>query len=271
MVDKVSESRLREIVSDEISRHSLGHIIGSDKPKESGGFAKYSRHPLFMAAVGFVLTVIVGGMLEEQLEKAKREREKIAMGVAEAILLETQAQAALQTLMELANERAVRVRLLRTAIIRNAASLDDRKAEYDQVFIDWNTKLRPLLFEVRRTLVEDGQDLSAMHAYEILIDKYVNYSWTAAFPQSDHCVTYGYDLAKGNTPLQGCESPDAWSKTVKLEAQRAVKCVTALVADGVRIARSGRIRTVAELRGETSKENAETIGAGLDAACAKRV
>jgi hypothetical protein len=135
-----------------------------------------SRHPLFLALIGFALTGILGGYLTYWFNYQNQTHEFESSTRNNAI-------AAVSDMSDLVNERRERAALVISAIRRTApeSEINARKLAYDEAYIRWNAKMPGDLLRIRA-----GLGLLYRSSYERYIDGLTNFN----------ILLYGTDASK---------------------------------------------------------------------------
>ncbi len=206
--------------------------------------ARFSRHPLTLMVVGFLLTGVVGTVVSNRFSASERERERF-LQVTEA------RRAAIQDFARTLYERRGRADLLANAVRRRAgpAELRERKRAYDETYLKWERDLQANLFMIRGAL-ESDEYTSAEGDVETRLAPLLR--------QLDNCVTAAYDRqlqgGDGGAELQRCGYADALS--------RSRACAYAVTDQLFRMA----VRT-SPPGGEEAARLREAARAAIDAAC----
>lgn len=219
---------------------------------------------------GFTFTGLIGVVLDwlvDESAKAAAEREA---AIAQAHSTENRAREALFDLMTLTNERAIRTRLLRSGLIRGAASVPDRMDDYQVAFAAWNVDLDAILFRIREALADDPNQFTTKHRFETLIADHVDYKNTSAFRTADRCLTDAFDkITKEGPTATGFRCGDDWKQDVLDEARRAADCVASIVAEGLREARFNNETAVAIASGKERPEPLSNAEKSPEEVCPK--
>ncbi|MGX9357000.1 hypothetical protein ACS3SW_18080 [Roseobacteraceae bacterium S113] len=245
---------IRALVTEELMRPEVQDALMEAQLKN--GLSKlwdHLRHPLVLTIVGFLLTATVGTYLESLFSASADDRARREAQIQSALAAEARAQDSLLALTRLAQERITRANLLRSAIGRDASSLQARKAAYDKAYVAWNVELTPHLIRVREDFSDSPDGILAPHFYEEMINNRVS-SGRGGFGRSDACLTNAFDdrmrarrAGEDFKPRQ-CRG-EGWHAFSVREVQRAKNCIEAVLADGFAVARDRAKRKIAIARG----------------------
>jgi len=169
----------------------------------------FSRHPLFLALLGFVLTSILGGYLTYWFNYQNQQYGLEASTRNNAI-------EAVTDLSNIVNERRERAALVISSIRRSASEEETnaRKLAYDESYIRWNAKVPGDLLRIRA-----GLGVSYRSSYERYIDGLTNFNillygtdaykllhgqqispQPGLFSAMDDCLTRAFDIYKPAKP-----------------------------------------------------------------------
>jgi hypothetical protein len=189
------------VIADEILRDRIRKLI--DEPKSSSRWAQMTRHPLTATFIGFILSGVIGLILTNYYSEKQRERENQRSENQKKIDRELAAERehydasirAIQSFSKLIYERQTRSMMLASSFRRGASvdEVQERKKEYDKVFVDWNTNLQVNLFMLRDVVKE-----STYSQFE----DYIEFSLAPMFRRIDGCLTEAYDIRFRNKSLR---------------------------------------------------------------------
>lgn len=114
----------------------------------------WSRHPVLVVAISFLLSGVIGAAISYQFNEAAKHRENDQREFLAR-------QESVRTFSKLLYHRRVRAELLASSIIRGASETEiiSRKNGYDQAYIEWNTNIQNSLFIAREIYKEDEYSL----------------------------------------------------------------------------------------------------------------
>jgi hypothetical protein len=165
------------------------------------------RHPLFIVIVTFALSGLLGVAFSQWLSARVQEGQRIR--------LESEARKdAVQALSRDIYERRARAEMLASSFRRGAAldEIKERKRQYDDVYVRWNTNHQANLFLVREVLRSDQYSFIESVLEFTLVGK--------IFRPLDVCLTSAFDVrANGGDPAPILDQCDA-----KRLLQEALDC-----------------------------------------------
>jgi hypothetical protein len=143
------------------------------------GNEHWSRHPLTLTLVGFILTSIVGGALSQCYEKARLNTEN-------QLQLQADRKKALVSFTRLVYERRTRSAMLVSALRANRPfnEVADKKRLYDGTFVEWNTSLQANLWQIRDMVSAADYSVFENDVESLLVER---------LKAVDICVSDAYD------------------------------------------------------------------------------
>lgn len=143
----------------------------------------FLRHPLTIAAFGFVLTGVVGTFIAAYSAAITKDVEIARQRTLERKL-------AIQGFSREIYERRTRSEMLASAIRRRSADeLKERKRLYDETYVKWNSNSQTNLFIVRDTTNDSGYSFIESAVEFGLIRNFLG--------PLDYCLTSSYDAFVG--------------------------------------------------------------------------
>lgn len=204
--------RIRELIAEEIARQQLAEQLEKKEqsPKE------WLRHPIFLTALAFVFTTLLGGSYDQVLEDRKRDRILVEAKIDQAISEEHASTLLLQNFVALSYERVFHARRLRYALETGDGDLVSvHLGNYDKVYQKWSTELPQNLLMLRA--------LSGFERKRSIYETAVERTLDPAFGRMNTCLFHAYTVFKqsGAAPVprsfrnwqcQTSDTPDpAWS------------------------------------------------------------
>ncbi len=173
------------------------------KPQDSAELKRstineFLRHPLLLTVVTFALTGILGSSIAALIGQQTKD---IELARQETVARKT----AIQNLSRYIYERRVRAELLASSVRRSAPvdELRERKRNYDDSYVRWNTDNKANLFLVRDILKETEYTF-----IESVIDSRLV---SDALAPLDACITKAYDLALSSKNAEAVQALDQCS------------------------------------------------------------
>jgi len=174
-VDKVDD-----VISDVALRRRIEKLITNSKESK---WDKFSKHPITMLLLGFLLTWGVGGLLTDHIKKAQLDNEK----KLEQIKTKREASmATISKISELMYERYAAASFLASSLKRRAPleEVKKRKEIYDDAYLRWNTQVQNTQLIIR--------GLTGDNSYS-KVESYIQYGLTPHYNAVDSYLTAGYD------------------------------------------------------------------------------
>lgn len=166
--------------------------------------SSFTRHPLTIAAVSFLLTGVLGTFLSRYLNQKQQERDHFLQVTAAR-------QVAVQEFAKTVYGRWVRANMLLSALRRDAPldEVRDRKSAYDEAYAQWGRDLQANLFMIRTAM--QSEEYTAFEGD-------VEFRLTPILRNIDACLTTAYDLrlqhAEVATVLHNCKIDSAFSTSL---------------------------------------------------------
>ncbi|WP_137105582.1 hypothetical protein [Azospirillum argentinense] len=190
-----------------------------------------------MTIIAFILTGILGGCFSAAIAIYQKDLDRAQSARSER-------KATVQALSRYIYERRVRSELLSSSLRRNSSieELRERKKNYDDSYVKWNTEIKANLFAVRHVLGE--------REYGI-IENYVEVSLVLkSFKPIDACLTKAYDLRiAGADPMPTLDSCD-----MKALLGYALDCGYALTDELYKLSDAMNVESVADLLSKAEGE-----------------
>lgn len=222
------EARLAALIEDTVERSAILKAVEKlDGRDRRGSLSRTLAHPLLLTLVGFLLTALIGTMIESRFSEAQRQAEAVRMEVELALTDERRAAEDMLELFALLQARTSLGGMLQSAITRgDDAAVLERKRLYDQAFLQWNVRLVPSLVRFRQNL-SDENDVPIVH--QSLSEDFVYVRVTEPLGRSDACLTAAYDawrLAPATLAQLTCGSGrEPWTEHVRGQRRLAEECL----------------------------------------------
>ncbi|MEO0372022.1 MAG: hypothetical protein AAF231_11240 [Pseudomonadota bacterium] len=249
---QITPKELKAKISDEITAHALREAISeATAPKPELKWA-WTRHPLFLTAMGFFFTGFVASILEIRVDNSAREADLRQAAIQQAHQKELRAREALTNLRKITLERALKTRLFRSAVLRELPSSLQRKVDYEDAFEAWVLQRDDALFRVREALASDPDMITVPHRFEQLFAEHIDGYSSSAFNKADICLMDAWQKSvELSTNYHDFICGKFWDQDVFDATRRATSCVGAIFAEGLREARFNNEKAIAIASGDT--------------------
>ncbi len=212
METKVTDP-LDTVISDEVLRERVRRIVREGEGPQEKPWKRVLSHPLTAVVVGFLLSGVVGLVLNWAFNENAKERERIySAQVADAERKLTESRVfyesslgAIQDFSRAVYARHTRAMMLVSALKRGVSSeeIKERKRLYDDAFVNWGINQQANLLAIRRLTKSAG--FSSFEAD-------VEFKLVPVLRTLDSCLTRAYDenVRGGNSVviLDECRAGD---------------------------------------------------------------